>query len=190
MILRHDARHRRPGLSLLEVLAATAIFIAAIAVISQAISLSTDQAVEVAEQTQGINLAQAKLAEVASGAVQPESQGQSTYGEDELGDDAERWAWSMDVQPANASSGSPIPSTAQSFLNYVTVKIHHQDRTGQWVEVASLSQVILSPTQRGSSLDQQNATLPSTSTSSSSSSSTGSTGTTGSPGTTPTTGGK
>ena len=75
-------RVARPGLSLLEVLIALAIFLIAYAAVWQLMSTANDQAVELTNRNRATQLAQAKLDEVVSGALPLESQGETGF-EDE-----------------------------------------------------------------------------------------------------------
>src|SRR6266478_2766700 len=64
----------RPGFSLLEVLAALAIFLISLIALGQLISITGEHALEVQQLSRASQLSQSKLAEVVSGAVSLSSQ--------------------------------------------------------------------------------------------------------------------
>jgi len=125
----------RPGFSLMEVLVALAIFLLAFAGISRLVTLASDRALDVKLQSQATQLCQAKLAEVVAGAVPLSSQADVSLDEDPS------WTWSLDAEQGN------VPG-----LWNVTVKVKRQQSGGVHLE-ASLSQMVLDPSQRGSTLD-------------------------------------
>src|SRR5262245_65958347 len=61
---------RRPGMSLLEVLGATAIFLMSIVAIGELMSSSTDQALDVQYRSRATRLCQSELNEFACGVAQ------------------------------------------------------------------------------------------------------------------------
>jgi general secretion pathway protein I len=141
----------RPGISLLEVLVALAVFLISIGAIIQLVNASADLALEIQERGEAGRLAQSKMAEVVAGIVPLSRQNEATFDEDpENG-----WTWSLDPQQGDVAN-----------LWTVTVKVSRMRQNGDKVEV-SLSQMVLDPSIRGSAMD-----TPPTSTSS------GSTGTT------------
>jgi hypothetical protein len=146
----------RRGLSLLEVLTALAIFLGALIGIGQLVIMSGERALDVQQQTQAAQLCQAKLAEVIAGVVPMSASGDSTFDEDP------DWHWSLDAQQDTVSG-----------LWDVTVRVTRQRPDGRKIEVA-LSQMVLDPSLRGSTLDIAAAAAANSSNSSSSSSSTGS----------------
>src|SRR4051794_10423922 len=89
--MRLHSAARRPGVSLLEVLGATAIFLMAIVAIGQLMSVSTDQALEVQFRSRATRLCQSKLNEFESGI---ESVTGSASGEF---DEEQGWSWKADV---------------------------------------------------------------------------------------------
>jgi Tfp pilus assembly protein PilV len=152
---------RRPGLSLLEVLVALTIFLFSLVAIGRLIVLSTDQALEVAYQSEAVQIAQSRLVEVTIGALALESQS-------EVAVEDSPWFYSIDCE-ANGSVAN---------LWNVTVRVSRKRADGTMGDYCTLSQMILDPSQRGSSFDNPSAN-------SSSSSSSGSSGTSS---TSPTTG--
>jgi hypothetical protein len=119
----------------MEVLVALAIFLLAFAGISRLVTFASDRALDVKLQSQATQLCQAKLAEAVAGAVPLSSQADVPLEEDPS------WAWSLD-----AEQGS-VPG-----LWNVTVKVKRQQNGSAHLE-ASLSQMVLDPSQRGSTLD-------------------------------------
>jgi general secretion pathway protein I len=122
---------RRPGLSLLEVLVALAIFLLAIVAIGRLVVLAGEQALDVKLQSQAAQIAESKLAEIAVGAVALESQSEVPVEEDP------DWLWSLDVPG----------------LWNVTVRVLRMRPEGTLGEYCSLSQMILDPSLRGSTQD-------------------------------------
>ncbi len=92
--LRHVRRRARAGLSLLEVVFAIAILGAALAVIGQLVQLGMRAGGTARVQSYSQILADAKMAEVACGALPLESTSGVTI------DDARGWQYSVEVQPA------------------------------------------------------------------------------------------
>src|SRR5262245_10394989 len=153
MRLHHSAR--RPGMSLLEVLGATAIFLLSIVAVGELVSSATDQPVDVQRRSRATRLGQSKLNEFAAG-VESVSGATSGSFEEEDG-----WSWEAEV----TADGS----AANLYRVRVTVR---RDTQGVPVEV-SMTQFIFDPQQRGQ------LTVPATTPDSSSGSGTGS-GTSGS----------
>lgn len=150
---------RRPGVSLLEVLGATAIFLMSIVAIGELMSSSTDQALEVRHRSRATRLCESKLNEFATGIEQLSG---ATSGEFE---EEEGWTWE-----ANMSTDG---TAANLFKVQVTVK---RDTPRGPIEVR-LAQYIFDPQQRG----QLVVVPPSTDSSSAGSGSTGSSSGRGSP---------
>src|SRR5439155_26281298 len=94
MILSSNPGTKRRGLTLLEVLVALGIFLMSFAVIGQLITVSADRALEVQQQGQATQLAQAKLAEVAAGVVPLSGQNDVPFDEDP------NFLWSLDAVQA------------------------------------------------------------------------------------------
>jgi general secretion pathway protein I len=139
MILRHPAvRPRthnprlRRGLSLLEVVLATAILILAVVAIHRLVDVGTERGNDARAYTRGARLAQSKMAEVEAGLVSVSNESEGQFD----GDDA---AWSFKVLPE--SSGPPN-------LYTVTVRVT-RDVRGRPLEV-TLTQMIFDPTKMGS----------------------------------------
>src|SRR5438874_12078600 len=82
---------RRPGMSLLEVLGATAIFLMSIVAIGELMSASTDQALDVQHRSRATRLCQSKLNEFAAGV---ESVSGATSGDFE---EEDGWSWKAEV---------------------------------------------------------------------------------------------
>jgi len=143
---------RRPGISLLEVLGATAIFLMSIVAIGELMSSSTDQAMDVQFRSRATRLCQSKLNEFAAGVEQLNG---ATEGDFE---EAEGWNWKAEV--------SNDGSAANLYKVQITVS---RDTPRGPVEV-TMAQYVFDPTQRG----QITATAPSSSSSSSSGSGSGS----------------
>jgi hypothetical protein len=136
----------RPGLSLLEVLTATAIFLFALIAIGRLIVLAGTLASDVHLQAQAAQMAQAKLAEVNAGVVPLNSQSDVPFDEDP------EWQWSLDAEPDSSITG----------MYRVQVRVSRQ-RGGSKVE-STLHQFILDPALRGSALDAAQGTTSSTTT--------------------------
>jgi Tfp pilus assembly protein PilV len=126
---------QRLGLSLLEVLTALAIFLGAFVVIGQLITMSGERALEVQQQSRAAQLCQSKLAEVLVGSVPLTQQGDTPFEEDP------DWHWSLDVDTQSITN-----------LSTVTVKVNRQRSDGTKVECV-LNQMVLNPSQRGSTID-------------------------------------
>ncbi|HKB01025.1 MAG TPA: hypothetical protein VKD90_02345 [Gemmataceae bacterium] len=122
---------RRPGLSLLEVLGATAIFLLSIVAIGELMSSSTDQALEVQWRSRATRLCQSKLNEFAAGV---ESVTGATSGEFEEDPD---WSWQAEV----------TGETTAANLYRVRVTVSRQTTRGL-IEV-SMTQFVFDPQQRG-----------------------------------------
>src|SRR4051794_753539 len=93
MLLRTvDAR--RPGLSLLEVIVATAIFLMALIGLRQLISVAADHALEVEMRSQAARLCNSKMAEIQAG-VLPLTTASDTFEEDP------DYSWNVDAEQGN-----------------------------------------------------------------------------------------
>jgi type II secretion system protein I len=82
---------RRSGFTLLEVMVALAIFVAAFAALSQLYSLGTRAAVDAALQTQAAVRAEAKMAEVLAGVESLEAASEMPF------EDDANWSWGLEV---------------------------------------------------------------------------------------------
>lgn len=137
---------RRPGLSLLEVLVATAVFLMSIVSIGFLMSVASNSAMDAHIQSQAANLAQMKLAEVAIGAVALEGQSDATF------EDDPEYHYSLTAEQGGASG-----------LYNVTVTVWRTKSNNQKVEV-SLSQLVLDPSIVGSVFDTAGLTTADSST--------------------------
>ena len=139
-------RRRPAGLTLFEVVIALAIFLLALVPVWRLVSMGGEHALDVAQQAQASLLCQNKLDSVKCGA-----EGLNGGGTVQIG--TLNWNYTIESSP------SEVPSL---YTVKVTAKIDRPD--GRTVE-ASLTQLVLDPAERGS-------TVAGTSSSSSSSSST------------------
>src|SRR5262245_49309899 len=152
MRLSHSSR--RKGMSLLEVLGATAIFLMSIVAIGELMSASTDQAMEVQFRSRATRLCQSKLNEFSSGVEQLSG---ATSGDFE---EEPEFTWTADVTSE---------STALNLYR-VTVTVSRDSTRGP-IEV-SMTQFIFDPLQRG----QLTATPPAAASTDSSTTGSGTTG--------------
>jgi general secretion pathway protein I len=127
---------RRPGLSLLEVLLALAIFLLALAAIGGLVNYGSERAMAASLQAAGTRLAQSKLAEVEAGVIPVSTGGTGTF------DEEPDWNWS--VEPGSTSVPNVYP---------VTVRVW-RDVGGQHYEVV-LTQMVFDPTQMGQATPAQ-----------------------------------
>jgi type II secretion system protein I len=125
----------RPGLSLMEVLIALAIFLIAMAVLGQMVNLATNRAVQVRQQAQAAQLCQSKLAEVVAGAVPLTSQSEVAFEEDP------HWVWTMEAEQAEVAN-----------LWRVKIRVSRAGSDGNGIECV-MSQMVLDPAVRGSAAD-------------------------------------
>jgi hypothetical protein len=142
MILRVQSHRKtsaadsgRPGLSLLEVLTALAIFLMSLIALGQLITMSGERAVEVQMQSQASQLSQSKLAEIVSGAVSLSSQSGSF-------DEDPDWNYEIQAEQDSAITG----------LWRVQVKVSRDLGDGNTIE-STVNQMILDPSLRGSTSD-------------------------------------
>lgn len=126
----------RRGLSLLEVLVALTIFLLSFVAIGRLVTLASDRALDVEQQSQATRLAQSKLNEVVAGAL-PLQGASGSFDEDP------DWQWSVDAEPGSVSS-----------LWTVTVTVSRPSPDGDIT--STLSQMVLDPSARGSAFDQIN----------------------------------
>jgi type II secretory pathway pseudopilin PulG len=167
-------------MSLLEVLVALAIFLAALTVLGKLIIIGGERARDVQDLGRATQICQSKLAEVVSGVTPLSSQSDVALDEDPA------WTWSLDC------TQDSVPN-----LWDVTVRATRRYQDGNTIE-CEVHQRVLDPSIRGNAADGSiaNANYRATQASSSSSSSSGtsssgsgSTGS-GSPMTSPSSGGK
>ena len=126
---------RRPGLSLLEVLLALAIFLMSLVAIGGLIDFGSDQGMAASMQAVGTRLAQSKLAEVEAGAIDLAAGGSGTF------DDEPDWHWSVE-------------STATQWPNTYDVTVRVWRDAGRHYEV-TLSQIVFDPAQMGNGSEAQ-----------------------------------
>jgi general secretion pathway protein I len=81
------------GITLYEVVIALAIFSGAVVALFEALSTATRAALQARMQSQAVLLAETKMAEVVSGAIQPSSTGDVSFNESGL----EGWSYRVDV---------------------------------------------------------------------------------------------
>jgi general secretion pathway protein I len=146
----------RRGLSLLEVLVALTIFLFALVAIGRLIVIGMDQALEVQFQSEAVQIAQSRIVEVTIGAIALESQSDVPV-------EDSPWVWSLDCE-ANDSVAN---------LWNVRVRVSRRRPDGNMLDYCTLSQLVLDPSQRGSSFDSSSTSSSSGSSPSGGASSTG-----------------
>jgi type II secretion system protein I len=146
---RRRAAARR-GLTLLEVIISTAIFLLALVALIRLVDLGNERARDIREETEGLQKAQAKLASVLIGDIPVSTAANGGYDQDE--DPSGSWTWSLTTEAGN------VPNL---YNVQITVQRQHSDGSATTV---TLSQMVLDPQYRGT-------TVPTTSSGSSSSSS-------------------
>lgn len=130
----------RPGLTLLEVIVSTAIFLISVIAIFQLLFLGSQRASDVRLQTRTSLRCQAKLAEVMAGAQALNSSGSYTNFDDS--DPDKDLQWKMEA----------IPSDDKQMLWMVKVWVKAELPTGKIVE-SQLCQMVLNPAMRGTTFD-------------------------------------
>jgi prepilin-type N-terminal cleavage/methylation domain-containing protein len=125
---------RRPGLSLLEVIAALAILLLSLGALYHLINLGGNLAYRAHQRSRAAQLAQTKLAEVAAGVV-PLGSADGTFDEDD------KYSWSVQAEQSSTAG-----------LWSVTVTVTRQNADKSRIEV-SLSQMVLDPSTVGSTQD-------------------------------------
>lgn len=125
----------RPGLSLLEVLAALTIFLISMIALGQLVTVSGERAFEIQQQSRAAQLCQSKLAEVVSGVV-PLSSSSASFDEDS------DWQWTLDAEQHSAITG----------LWKIQVKVTRDLPDGSHYE-GTVNQMVLDPSLRGSTAD-------------------------------------
>jgi len=126
----------RPGLTLLEVIVALAIFLMALVAIGQLLTFASDRALDVQQRTQALLFAQRTLAEVQAGVLPLESR------EDVPCEKDENYKWSVLAEQGQ------VPG-----LWNVSVRVVRERASHTRVEVV-LSRMMLDPKQVGSTQDQ------------------------------------
>ena len=132
MRLRSPAR--RPGTTLLEVLAATAIFLLSLVAITELMGTATNVALDVQLQSRAARLCQSKLNEYVAG-VESLSSGSGSGDFEEDPD----WQWNADTTSEGTATN----------LYRVKVTVSRDSPTRGKIEV-SMTQLVFDPQQRGS----------------------------------------
>jgi type II secretion system protein I len=125
----------RAGFSLLEVIVAMAIFLMSIAVIGEIVTMGGERALDVEQQSEAMMLCQAKMAEVVAGAQPLSSVSDQSF------DETSDYTWSLDASQNDITN-----------LWNVNVTVKRERSDGTKIQ-AVLSQMVLDPSQRGSSQD-------------------------------------
>jgi len=121
-------RGRRTGMTLLEVFIALAIFIGALAVITQIVSTGSRAAVQAQLQTDAVLRAETVMAEAVAGVIALQSASGQAFSDDP------DWTWSLTV-----AEGSHI-DTLQ-----LTVVVNHANSTGRINAQATLTRLLRDP---------------------------------------------
>lgn len=127
-----SARSPRAGLSLMEVLVATTIFLLSFVAISSLIDFGIDQARRIEWETDASRLAESKISEVVAG-VEPLSSQSNVPFEYEP-----EWSWSLEAIPDDL-----IPN-----LWTVSVTVSRMQRNGEVFE-ATITRMVIDPAMRG-----------------------------------------
>lgn len=109
---------RRTGLTLYEVVLAFAIFMLAMAAISQVLTVGTRAALNSQLQSQAALLAESKMAEVVAGAQPMTPTANELFSEDDPS-----WMWDMEVTDASRVSAAG--------LKEVTLTVRHSSNAGE-----------------------------------------------------------
>jgi general secretion pathway protein I len=135
-MMRAPKRNRpRRGMTLIEVLAAMAVFLIALAGISQLVDYGSDLAIEASRTNTGTRLAQSKMAEVEAGIIPVESGGTGTF------DVEQGWEWEATSQPTDAPYVYAVTVTCKSTVGrVVTVKLEQMIFDPQYMGNASEAQ--------------------------------------------------
>jgi len=133
---------RRAGLTLLEVIIALAIFLFSLVALNHLLSLSGQQVLEASWRSEATQRCQSKLSEVVAGAQSTSSSGWSSFTDDP------DWEWQL-----NSTQGD-VPN-----LWNVQVTVRHKRGNGTYAET-SLSQMVVAPNYRGSTLVNPAANSP------------------------------
>ena len=131
----HLRRPHRDGLSLIEVLAALAIFLMALVALVHLVNLSSNLAFEAHHRSNAARICQSKMAEVIAGSVPLQGQSSSAV------EDEPEYHWSL-TSDAGAAQG----------LYTVTVRVTHQSNEEHPIEV-TLTRMIIDPSIAGSTQD-------------------------------------
>jgi general secretion pathway protein I len=137
-------RMRRPGVSLLEVLIALAIFLLCFAAIGQLVDVAADHALSTRFQNTGTRLAVSKMHEVEIGAIPVSTGGSGDFSAD--GDDG--WQWT-------------VTSSATDIANVYSVTVSvSRDYRGRPFEII-LTQTVFDPLIMGTAAEAQPPEPPS-----------------------------
>ena len=145
---RRPARARRDGLTLLEVLLSLTIFLFALVAIGSLFTWGHDRGADARDKTQALRLAQSKLAEVVSGVQALSAQAETPY------DLFPGFYWTLDCNQNGVTN-----------LWDVQVTVARKRDQGRSVQV-TLAQMVLDPSQRGTTIPAQGSTGSSSSSSS------------------------
>jgi len=138
---------RRDGLSLIEVLAALAIFLMALVALVHLVNTGSNFAFEAHHRSNAARICNSKMAEVIAGSIPLQAQSDTAV------EDEPDYHWSLTVDDGAAAG-----------LKVVTVRVTHQSND-QYPLEASLSRMLLDPTVAGSTQDVPPKPTSSTSTS-------------------------
>jgi type II secretion system protein I len=147
---------RRDGLSLIEVLAALAIFLMALVALVHLINTASNFAFEAHHRSNAARICQSKMASLVAGAIPLQAQSEAAD------EDEPEYRWSATVDSAGPSN-----------LSTVTVRVSFGSDKDYPI-TATLTRMVLDPTVAGSTQD-----VPASSSSSSNTAGSGSSGTTG-----------
>lgn len=135
MIRRPGPFGRRPGLSLLEVLVALAVFLISLGAITQLVTLAGNRALDAQRRSEATRLCQSKLSEVVAGAVPLSGQNEAPFEEDP------DYTWSLTTDSGSVTG-----------LWVVTVTVARKGSDDP-ADGCVLRQLVLDPAQRGSTQD-------------------------------------
>jgi type II secretory pathway pseudopilin PulG len=135
----------RPGLTLLEVIVSTAIFLMALVAIARLTMMGSALARDAQTQTDALQLAQAKMAEVVSGVTPLNAQSDTALDPSQTPSGQDGWTWSMDCN----ANGSITNASGQTMVWTVRITVRRPRPDGSVAQVM-LSQMVLDPAVRGS----------------------------------------
>ena len=127
--------------------------------IARLIGMASDQALDARVQSEALQVAQSKLDEVISGVTPLESQSDSALDPSEAPGGQQNWSWALDVS-----------NTEFTNLMAVQIRVTCKRGDGTTTQVA-LTQLVLDPSSRGSTLNPPTASSSSSGSSGSSMSS-------------------
>jgi general secretion pathway protein I len=132
-VIRRDTAGARPGLTLIEVLVALAIFLLSLTAISRLVTFAGQRALDARRTEEAARLARSKFSEVFAGVVPLQSSDDTPFDEDP------DYSWSLTADSASLSD---------LWVVSVTVK-----RKGDQGPGFTLREFMLDPTVRGSTQD-------------------------------------